>query len=117
MLSKYNASDIHGMVHCSGGAQTKILHFIDDLHIIKENLFPIPPLFKLIQEQSGTDWREMYQVFNCGHRLEIYTNEAVAQDLITISKSFGVDARIVGRVEDSPTKKLTISSAFGTFVY
>ncbi len=117
VLSKYNASDIHGMVHCSGGAQTKILHFIDDLHIIKDNLFPIPPLFKLIQEQSGTDWREMYQVFNCGHRLEIYTNEAVAQDLITISKSFGVDARIVGRVEDSPTKKLTISSAFGTFVY
>ena len=117
ILSKYNASDIHGMVHCSGGAQTKILHFIDDLHIIKDNLFPIPPLFKLIQEQSGTDWREMYQVFNCGHRLEIYTNEAVAQDLITISKSFGVDARIVGRVEDSPTKKLTISSAFGTFVY
>lgn len=117
MLSKYNASDIHGMVHCSGGAQTKILHFIDDLHIIKDNLFPVPPLFKLIQEQSGTDWREMYQVFNCGHRLEIYTNEAVAQDLITISKSFGVDARIVGRVEDNPTKKLTISSEFGTFVY
>jgi phosphoribosylformylglycinamidine cyclo-ligase len=117
ILSKYNASDIHGMVHCSGGAQTKILHFIDDLHIIKDNLFPIPPLFKLIQEQSGTDWREMYQVFNCGHRLEIYTNEAVAQDLITISKSFGVDARIVGRVEDNPTKKLTITSEFGTFVY
>ena len=117
MLSKYKALDIHGMVHCSGGAQTKILHFIDDLHIIKDNLFPIPPLFKLIQEQSGTDWREMYQVFNCGHRLEIYTNEAVARDLITISKSFGVDARIVGRVEDNPTKKLTITSEFGTFVY
>jgi len=117
ILSKYNASDIHGMVHCSGGAQTKILHFIDDLHIIKDNLFPIPPLFKLIQEQSGTDWREMYQVFNCGHRLEIYTNEDVAQDLITISKRFGVDARIVGRVEGHPTKKLTINSEFGTFVY
>ncbi len=117
VLSNYNASDIHGMVHCSGGAQTKILHFIDDLHIIKDNLFPIPPLFKLIQEQSGTDWREMYQVFNCGHRLEIYTNETVAQDLITISRSFGVDARIVGRVEDNPTKKLTISSEFGTFDY
>ncbi len=117
MLSKYNALDIHGMVHCSGGAQTKILHFIDDLHIIKDNLFPIPPLFKLIQEQSGTDWREMYQVFNCGHRLEIYTNDTVAQDLITISRSFGVDARIVGRVESNPTKKLTISSEFGTFVY
>ena len=117
ILSKYNASDIHGMVHCSGGAQTKILHFIDDLHIIKDNLFPIPPLFKLIQEQSGTDWREMYQVFNCGHRLEIYTNETVAQDLITISQRFGVDARIVGRVADYPTKKLTITSEFGTFVY
>ncbi|MCP4977961.1 MAG: phosphoribosylformylglycinamidine cyclo-ligase [Maribacter sp.] len=117
ILSKYNASDIHGMVHCSGGAQTKILHFIDNLHIIKDNLFPIPPLFKLIQEQSGTDWREMYQVFNCGHRLEIYTSKAVAQDLITISRSFGVDARIVGRVEDHLTKKLTISSEFGTFVY
>ncbi len=117
ILSKYNASDIHGMVHCSGGAQTKILHFIDDLHIIKDNLFPIPPLFKLIQEQSGTDWREMYQVFNCGHRLEIYTNEAVAQDLITISKRFGVDARIVGRVEGHSTKKLTINSEFGSFVY
>ena len=116
-LSKYNASDIHGMVHCSGGAQTKILHFIDDLHIIKDNLFPIPPLFKLIQEQSGTDWREMYQVFNCGHRLEIYTNKAVARDLIAISKSFGVDARIVGRVKDNPTKKLSINSEFGTFVY
>ena len=117
ILSKYNASDIHGMVHCSGGAQTKILHFIDNLHIIKDNLFPIPPLFKLIQEQSGTDWREMYQVFNCGHRLEIYTNEAVAQDLITISRSFGVDARVVGRVADNPTKKLTINSEYGTFVY
>ena len=117
MLSKYNTLDIHGMVHCSGGAQTKILHFIDDLHIIKDNLFPIPPLFKLIQEQSDTDWREMYQVFNCGHRLEIYTNEVVARDLITISKSFGVDARIVGRVEDNATKKLSINSEFGTFVY
>ncbi|MBT8299213.1 MAG: phosphoribosylformylglycinamidine cyclo-ligase [Maribacter sp.] len=117
LLSKYNADDIHGMVHCSGGAQTKILHFIDDLHIIKNNLFPIPPLFKLIQEQSGTDWHEMYQVFNCGHRLEIYTSETVAQDLITISKRFGVDARIIGRVEDNPTKKLTIKSEFGTFEY
>lgn len=117
ILSQYSAADIHGMVHCSGGAQTKILHFIDNLHIIKDNLFPIPPLFKLIQEQSGTDWREMYQVFNCGHRLEIYVNESVAQDLITISKSFGVDAKIVGRVEENPTKKLTIESEFGSFVY
>jgi phosphoribosylformylglycinamidine cyclo-ligase len=117
ILTKYNSSDIHGMVHCSGGAQTKILHFVDNLHIIKDNLFPIPPLFKLIQEQSKTDWREMYQVFNCGHRLEIYTNKTTAQDLIAISKSFGVDARIVGRVEDNPTKKLTIHSEFGTYVY
>ncbi|MBD0850915.1 AIR synthase related protein [Maribacter arenosus] len=117
ILSKYNAMDIHGMVHCSGGAQTKILHFIDNLHIVKDNLFPIPPLFKLIQEQSDTDWREMYQVFNCGHRMEIYTNATVAQDLIDISKSFGVDARIVGRVEGNASKKLTIKSGFGTFVY
>lgn len=117
ILSKYNATDIHGMVHCSGGAQTKILHFIDNLHIVKDNLFPIPPLFKLIQEQSGTDWREMYQVFNCGHRLEIYANETVAQELINISKEFGVDARIIGRVEGNPSKKLTIKSEFGTFVY
>lgn len=117
ILSKYNASDIHGMIHCSGGAQTKILHFIDDLHVVKDNMFPIPPLFKLIQEQSDTDWREMYQVFNCGHRLEIYTNKSVARDLITISKSFGVDARIVGWVEDNPNKKLTIKSEFGNFEY
>ncbi|PIF01510.1 MAG: phosphoribosylformylglycinamidine cyclo-ligase [Maribacter sp.] len=117
ILSRYNAADIHGMVHCSGGAQTKILHFVDGLHIVKDNLFPIPPLFKLIQEQSGTDWREMYQVFNCGHRLEIYTNEIVAGDLMNISKEFGVGARVVGRVEDNISKKLTIESEFGTFVY
>ncbi len=117
ILAKYNAGDIHGMVHCSGGAQTKILHFIDNLHIIKDNMFPIPPLFKLIQEQSGTSWQEMYKVFNCGHRLEIYVNESVAQDLIDISKSFGVNAQIIGRVEGNPSKKLTISSEFGTFTY
>lgn len=117
ILAKYNAADIHGMVHCSGGAQTKILHFIEKLHIVKDNLFPIPPLFKLIQDQSGTDWREMYQVFNCGHRMEIYANTTVAQDLIRISKSFGVDAKIVGRVEDAASKKLTIKSEFGTFEY
>ena len=105
------------IVHCSGGAQTKILHFIEHLHIVKDNLFPIPPLFKLIQDQSGTDWREMYQVFNCGHRMEIYVNATVAQDLIRISKSFGVDAKIVGRVEDAASKKLTIKSEFGTFEY
>ncbi|MFK5890977.1 MAG: AIR synthase-related protein [Flavobacteriaceae bacterium] len=109
--------DIHGMVHCSGGAQTKILHFIDNLHIIKDNLFDLPPLFKLIQEQSGTDWQEMYQVFNMGHRMELYVPENIAQDLIAISKSFNVNAQIVGRVETSSTKKLTIKSVFGTFKY
>lgn len=117
ILEKYNATDIHGMVHCSGGAQTKILHFVDNLHIVKDNLFPVPPLFKLIQEQSKTDWKEMYQVFNCGHRMELYVNPAVAEDLIAISKSFGVDAKIVGKVEASATKKLTITSEYGTFEY
>ncbi len=117
LLSKYNSKDIHGMIHCSGGAQTKILHFVDSLHIIKDNLFKVPPLFKLIQEQSGTDWKEMYQVFNCGHRLELYVNPVVAQDLISISKSFNVDAQIIGRVETADSKKLTITSDYGTFVY
>lgn len=117
ILSRYGKKEIHGMVHCSGGAQTKILHFIDNLHIIKDNLFDIPPLFKLIQEQSGTDWKEMYQVFNCGHRLEIYTDETTANDLISIAQSFNVDAQIVGRVAASQTKKLTIKSQFGIFEY
>ena len=117
ILSKYKRTDIHGMVHCSGGAQTKILHFIDNLHIVKDHLFDIPPLFKLIQEQSATDWKEMYQVFNCGHRLEIYLNPALANEIIEISKSFGVDAQIIGRVEASETKSLTIKSAYGTFTY
>lgn len=117
ILSKYTSKDIHGIVHCSGGAQTKILHFIDDLHIIKDNMFPIPPLFKLIQEQSKTDWKEMYQVFNCGHRMELYVPQEVAKDIIAISESFNVDAQIVGRVEVSSQKKLTITSEFGTFEY
>jgi len=117
LLSKYDSSDIHGMVHCSGGAQTKILHFIDNLHIVKDKLFDVPPLFKLIQEQSGTDWKEMYQVFNCGHRLEIYLDPSLAADAINISKSFGVDAQIIGKVAASPTKKLTIKSVYGTFEY
>lgn len=117
ILDNYTPNEINGMVHCSGGAQTKILHFIDDLHIIKDNLFPIPPLFKLIQEQSKTDWKEMYQVFNCGHRMELYVAPEIANDIIKISKSFGVDAQIVGRVEASENKKLTISSEFGTFEY
>lgn len=117
ILEKYSSTDIHGMVHCSGGAQTKILHFIDNLHIIKDNLFPVPPLFKLIQEQSGTDWKEMYQVFNCGHRLELYAHPSITDDLISISKGFGVDARVVGRVEAHSSKKLTIKSEYGSFTY
>ncbi len=117
ILEKYSPEEIHGMVHCSGGAQTKILHFIDNLHIIKDNLFPIPPLFKLIQVQSKTDWKEMYQVFNCGHRMELYVPAEIANDIIEISKSFNVDAQIVGRVEASEHKKLTITSEFGIFEY
>ncbi|GGG50396.1 phosphoribosylformylglycinamidine cyclo-ligase [Croceivirga lutea] len=117
ILATYTSADIHGMVHCSGGAQTKILHFVDNLHVIKDNLFAVPPLFKLIQEQSGTDWKEMYQVFNCGHRLELYVNPEIAESLIEISKSFNVDAQIIGRVEASETKKLTINSAYGKFEY
>lgn len=110
-------SQIHGMVHCSGGAQTKVLHFIDELHIIKDQMFPIPPLFKLIQEQSNTDWKEMYKVFNMGHRMELYVPENIAQDIIAISRSFDVDAQIIGRVEESMTKKLTITSKMGIFEY
>lgn len=117
ILSQFNAEQIHGMVHCSGGAQTKILHFIDALHIVKDNLFPVPPLFKLIQEQSQTDWQEMYRVFNCGHRMELYVTPEVAEEIIEISKSFNVNAQIVGRVESSDSKKLTISSEYGTFIY
>ncbi|MEZ4787003.1 MAG: AIR synthase-related protein [Flavobacterium haoranii] len=117
ILEKYNSQDIHGMVHCSGGAQTKVLHFVDNVHVIKDNLFPVPPLFKLIQEQSKTDWKEMYQVFNCGHRMELYVNEEIAQDIIAISKSFNIDAQIVGRVEASTEKKLTITSEYGVFEY
>lgn len=118
ILSKYTSEEIHGMVHCSGGAQTKILHFIgEDLHVIKDNMFEVPPLFKLIQQESKTDWKEMYQVFNMGHRLEIYVPEEYASDIIEISKSFQVDAQIVGRVEASEHKKLTINSEFGSFIY
>jgi phosphoribosylformylglycinamidine cyclo-ligase len=108
---------IHGMVHCSGGAQTKVLHFVENVHVIKDNLFPVPPLFKLIREQSGTDWKEMYKVFNMGHRMELYVPQELAADLIAISKSFGVDARIVGRVEASDANRLTIQSEYGTFEY
>lgn len=117
VLEKYNATQIHGMVHCSGGAQTKVLHFVDNVHVIKDNLLPVPPLFKLIQEQSNTDWKEMYQVFNCGHRLEFYVPQEIAEDIIAISKSFNIEAQIVGRVEASENKKLTITSEYGTFEY
>ncbi len=117
ILSKYTSEKVHGMVHCSGGAQTKILHFVDNVHVIKDNLFEVPPLFKLIQEQSQTGWKEMYQVFNCGHRMELYVNPEIAEDIIAISKSFNVNAQIVGRVEASDSKKLTINSVYGTFEY
>ncbi|MCR9172092.1 MAG: AIR synthase-related protein [bacterium] len=109
--------NIHGMVHCSGGAQTKVLHFVDNVHVIKNNLFEIPPLFEMIQKESGTDWKEMYKVFNMGHRMEIYLPEEHAQSIIDISKSFGVDAQIVGRVEENQGKKLTITSPHGEFTY
>lgn len=109
--------DIHGMIHCSGGAQTKIMHFVENKHVIKDNLFPIPPLFKTIKEQSGTDWKEMYKVFNMGHRMEIYVDSDKAQRIIEISKSFNIDAQIVGRVEDSESNKLTIKSEYGVFEY
>ena len=117
ILSTYTSKEIHGMVHCSGGAQTKILHFIQNLHIIKDNLFETPPLFKLIQKESSTQWKEMYQVFNMGHRMELYVPEALATDIISIATSFNVDAQIIGRVETSNKKKLTIQSEHGTFIY
>lgn len=117
ILNKFSSKEIHGVVHCSGGAQTKVLHFVENVHVIKDNLFPVPPLFKLIQQQSDTDWKEMYQVFNCGHRMELYVSQDIAEDIISISKSFNVDAKIIGRVEGSKTKKLTISSEFGVFEY
>jgi len=110
-------SEIHGLIHCSGGAQTKILNFVDHLHIIKDNMFDIPELFKLIKEESGTAWEEMYKVFNMGHRMEIYAKPEIAKDIIAISKSFAIDAQIIGRCEKSDSKKLTIKSEFGTFHY
>ena len=108
---------IHGMVHCSGGAQTKILHFVENVHVIKDNLFPIPPLFRTIQQQSKTEWKEMYKVFNCGHRFEVYLPQEYAQQVIEISKSFGIDAQIIGRIEPSDHTHLTIHSEYGTFEY
>jgi phosphoribosylformylglycinamidine cyclo-ligase len=108
---------IHGMVHCSGGAQTKVLHFIENLHVIKDNLFPIPPLFNIIKEQSGTDWKEMYKVFNMGHRMELYVDQEDAQRIIDISNALGVEAKIIGRVEASAQKQVTVKSESGTFIY
>ena len=116
VLDEYRSS-IHGMVHCSGGGQTKVLHFIDQLHIIKDNLFDIPPLFKLIQEESNTSWKEMYQVFNMGHRMELYVPSTIAESIIEISKGFDIDAKVIGRVELSPSKKLTINSSVGNFTW
>jgi phosphoribosylformylglycinamidine cyclo-ligase len=116
-IVKYYRKKINGMVHCSGGAQTKILHFIDQLKIVKNNMFPTPPLFKIIQEQSGTHWSEMYKVFNMGHRFEIYTDESTAQQIIAIAQSFNLDAQIIGHCEASTKKELIISSEYGTFKY
>jgi len=110
-------NQISGMIHCSGGAQTKVLHFVDNVHVIKDNMFPVPPLFNIIQEQSGTDWKEMYKVFNMGHRFEVYTDTVTAKEIIAISKSFNIDAQIIGRVEHFEGKKLTIKTDKGTFFY
>ena len=116
ILNKFH-HQINGMIHCSGGAQTKVLHFVDNVHVIKDNMFPIPPLFRIIQEQSGTDWKEMYKVFNMGHRFEIYVKPEIAEEIISISKSFDIDAKIIGRVEYFEGKKLTIKTDKGTFFY
>ncbi len=116
ILDKFRGQ-ISGMIHCSGGAQTKVLHFVDDVHVVKDNMFPVPPLFQLIQEQSGTDWKEMYKVFNMGHRYEIYCGADVANEIVEISKSFGIDAQLIGKVEPFEGKKLTIKSEKGEFIY
>jgi phosphoribosylformylglycinamidine cyclo-ligase len=116
-ILKLMRSQIHGMVHCSGGAQTKILHFVNNVHVVKDHLFPIPPLFELIQKESGTDFKEMYQVFNMGHRMELYVSPERAEEIIQISESFGIPAQIVGHVEAFSGKKLTIRSSFGEFIY
>ncbi|MBO4244194.1 MAG: phosphoribosylformylglycinamidine cyclo-ligase, partial [Bacteroidales bacterium] len=110
-------SKINGMIHCSGGAQTKVINFIDKVNVVKDNLFPVPPLFSIIQKESGTPWREMYKVFNMGHRFEIYTDQATADEIIKISKSFNIDAQIIGRVDECDHKKVTIKSPYGEFIY
>lgn len=116
-ILNYMRPHIHGLVHCSGGAQTKVLHFIDDLHVIKDNLFNTPPLFRIIQEESGTDWKEMYKVFNMGHRMEVYLDERYAEEIIDIAESYGVEAQIIGRVEPHTSKKVTLQGTYGTFEY
>lgn len=117
IFDQLDRNQIHGMVHCSGGAQTKVLHFVEKLHLIKDRLFDTPPLFSMIQQESGTDWREMYEVFNMGHRMELYVHAEIAADIIAISQSFGVEAKVIGRVEAAEQKQLTIQSAHGTFIY
>jgi phosphoribosylformylglycinamidine cyclo-ligase len=117
ILSELGSAAIHGAVHCSGGAQTKVLHFIDNGHIIKDNMFPIPPLFEMIQAESNTDWREMYKVFNMGHRLELYVSPRYAEQIISVANSFNIDAQIIGRVEENPIKKLTLTTPNGIFEY
>ena len=117
IIEDLGSSAIHGAVHCSGGAQTKVLHFVDDVHVIKDNLFPIPPLFEMIQKESGTEWREMYKVFNMGHRLELYVNPKNADSIIATAQSFNIEAKIVGRLEAGSTKKLTLNTPNGTFEY
>lgn len=117
IFQQHSRKDIHGMVHCTGGGQTKILHFVNSLHIIKDSLFPCPPLFKLIQQESKTSWKEMYRVFNMGHRMELYVPPEISSSIIQISKSFQVDAKIIGRVENSETTQLTIKSEYGEFNY
>ena len=116
VLDQYR-SHISGMIHCSGGAQTKVLHFIDNLHVIKDNLFPVPPLFRMIHDESGTDWKEMYKVFNMGHRMEIYTDESSAQGIIDIARSFNIDAQVIGHVEASDNAQVTVATENGTFIY
>lgn len=114
---KYLRENVHGIVHCSGGAQTKVLHFVDNVHVVKDNLFETPTLFRLIQEESGTDWKEMYKVFNMGHRMEVYLEERYAEEVIDIAETLGVEAKIIGRVLPFEGKKVTIQSPHGTFEY
>jgi len=116
MLENFR-KDVHGIIHCSGGAQTKILNFIENIHVVKDNMFPVPPLFSLIQQESGTPWQEMYKVFNMGHRMELYVPEKIAHEIIDISIAFNVDARIIGKCKNHEGKKLTIISEHGTFEY